>query len=239
MEQSNKLESWLKTRLKAHKKNKINLTENDLKEFNEASTICLNAIDHSPSESVICAAINGLNYLAAAHEEYRSLASLRLIQIIRDKSHYGARCTGRAVRGVALLTHWEHSSATDQHAAGPLPASLLAPLRLLAALLTTETNCSAVLAALSALARRFPAAQPPILADLLAAFQRAMNGADHVTVAQCLVALARIAQANALLRRLCAQEWIKVGTHVTAGTVLTLALFRHVITTIIACGAVE
>jgi hypothetical protein len=26
------------------------LTENDLKEFNEASTICLNAIDHSPSE---------------------------------------------------------------------------------------------------------------------------------------------------------------------------------------------
>lgn len=65
-----------------------------------------------------------------------------------------------------------------------------------------------------------------------------MNGADHVTVAQCLVALARIAQANALLRRLCAQEWIKVGTHVTVVTVLTLALFRHVIITIIACGAV-
>ena len=120
--------------------------------------------------SVICAAINGLNYLAAAHEEYRSLASLRLIQIIRDKAHYGPRCTGTAVKGVALLTHWEHNS-TEQHTAGPMPASLLAPLRLLAALLTTEANCSAVLGALSALARRFPAAQPPILADLLAAFQ--------------------------------------------------------------------
>lgn len=31
----------------------LNFTENDLKEFNEASTICLNAIDHSPSERYV------------------------------------------------------------------------------------------------------------------------------------------------------------------------------------------
>lgn len=132
---------------------------------------------HSRTCSVICAAINGLNYLAAAHEEYRSLTSLRLIQIIRDKAHYGTQCTGRAVKGVALLTHWEHNGSGEQPA-GPLSAALLAPLRLLAALLTTETNCSAVLGALSALARRFPAAQPPILADLLSAFQVRCSSAE-------------------------------------------------------------